>query len=239
MKGNIRRNSRFLKDFQAVDEGGPTSQFISDVCLQLSSLSVMLPIGKDTVSYGKIVLDFSRKELDAANFLPPVVGCEVDFQGTTCTVMLYDDKKSQATLVKSDGEQVPNVDRYQFVITKVPIKLFEEFPCGIFPQRDDSFENTFEFYRGKKVLPTMTKEDVEKKARLYLRAVGRFLLHVMVDGKNPIPSTILPEMLRNGEYSMFPVIIFLITLVSSHIMLLKLSSENVLLVHQTTIRQIL
>ena len=189
---------------QAVDEGGPTSQFISDVCLQLSSLSVMVPIDKDTkYSNPRKNLDGADFNLSGADFLKPVVGCEVEFQQTDCTVMLYDDKESKATLVKSDGEQIPDVDRYKFVIKKVPIKLFEEFPCGLFPRRDDSFEDEIDFLTLKKYSPKMSKEDVEKKARLYLRAVGRFLLHVMVDGKNPIPSSILPEMLRNGEYTLF------------------------------------
>ena len=137
----------------SADDG--ESQFISDVCLQLSSLSVMLPVQKDTFH------DLPRTELNGADFLQPVVGCQVDFQNTICTVMLYDETKLQATLVKSDGEQVPNVDRCNFVITKVPIKIFEEFPYGIFPQHDDSFENAIEFYRNYS--PSMSKEDVGKR----------------------------------------------------------------------------
>lgn len=196
---------------QGVDAGGPTSQFISDVCMQLSSLSVMLPLDKDVSGSIGIVLDSSRKEVRKKDFLVPEIGCEVQYRGHTGTLMSYDTATCKATILKDDGTQSENVSRFKFLVTKVPIKLFEENPCGIFPRRDDYFEGCFDKF--KTYGPQMDLEEIEKKARLYFRALGRFFLHVMADGNNPIPSTVFPEMLRNSEFTTF----LILSLLSFHV----------------------
>ncbi len=180
MKGEVKRmNKKALEEITAVDEGGPTAQFISDFCLQLSSLAVMLELGNDTS-------------------LQPFIGCEVEYKGRCkATIIQYDVQKGTATILTDNREEVENVERHEFIVKKVPIKLFDVYPSGIFPERDDFFHNSFERY--KKYEPRMDTQQIEAKARLYFEAVGRFFLHIMADGRNPIPASAFPEMLRNGE----------------------------------------
>ena len=82
-------------------------------------------------------------------------------------------------------------------MTHIPVELFESKSDGFIPVRDDYFENSL--LKFNKWTPDMTQEDLEARAKLYYRAVGRFLLHVMADGRNPIPTTVLPEFFRNGK----------------------------------------
>lgn len=51
----------------------------------------------------------------------------------------------------------------------------------------------------KKAVRATLEEKVEQLMRLYYRAFGRLILHVIVDSDNALSSKVLPKLLRNGE----------------------------------------
>ena len=203
---NSKNNRKIKLDesdtMQGVDEGGPTSQFISAFCKQLGDLYVMLPIGTD-VKGRENMIDLSRCELKKTAFLQPERGDKVIYNGRKATVKKYYsrniDEFDTADLSFNGGEEeVFQVKRNDFEVKEVAIKLFDQQSSSFVPQRDDYFRNAYD--KVKSYLPKTKPDELEKKAKLYYRAVGRFLLHVMSDGRNPIPSTTMPEFFRNGEF---------------------------------------
>ena len=210
MKGKNNRKIKLDESdtMQGVDEGGPTSQFISEFCKQLGDLYVMLPIGTD-VKGQKNIIDVSRYELEKTDFLQPQRGDKVIYDGRKATVKKYYsrniDELDTADLSFNVGEEeVFQIKRNDFEVKEVAIKLFDQQPSGFVPQRDDFFRNAYD--KVKSYLPKTNPDRLQDKAKLYYRAVGRFLLHVMSDGRNPIPSSAMPEIFRNGEF--VPWIIF-------------------------------
>lgn len=187
---------------QGVDEGGPTSQFISEFCKQLGELYLMLPVETDMYIKGKeILIDISREDFELTSFLQPERGYKVRYKGRQATVTKYykDPKNPTADLnFDDDGEDVFKVERKSFEVIEIAIALFDQQTSGFVPLRDDIFET--EYGRFIKYSPKTDPEELGQKARKYYRAVGRFLLHVMADGRNTIPSTTMPMIFRNGEF---------------------------------------
>jgi hypothetical protein len=188
------------------DEGGPTSQFISMFCMQLCDLSVMLPFDSDTKNTN---IDVSREELkQETDFINPEKGSKVLYKGKYATVInLSKDYCAADIEIDADGEQIFNVERRAFIVEKIPIKLFEQTSGGIVPERDVIFENALMKYRSQKFDPKLDQTELETRGRKYYRAVGRFLLHVMADGRNPIPTTVMPEFYRNGKHFLSRVLV--------------------------------
>ncbi len=183
------------------DEGGPTSQFISDFCMQLGDLHVMMNIGSDVKSSAQ---GEERDCVKIKNFLTPAPekGWLVSYKAHDATIMNYDAKNNTADIFIHDaGVLYPNIHRREFVIKAIPLHLFEEHPTGLLVQRDDYFEDQWERYKEYK--PKDKVERIEAKARKYYRAVGRFLIHVIFDGRNPLPSTVMPVFFQNGKITIF------------------------------------
>jgi hypothetical protein len=182
-----------------VDEGGPTSQFISLFCMQLGDLSVMLPFNSDVK---KTVIDIPREALKAnTDFIKPEKGSKVWYKGKCATVINHSQDYCNADLeFDTDREQILGVERKSFVVAQIPIKLFQETSGGIVPEKDNVFKNVLEKYNSQKFDPQMNEIELQERGRKYYRAVGRFLLHVMADDRNPIPTIVMPELYRNSKY---------------------------------------
>jgi hypothetical protein len=205
-----RKNGRKIlggDQMEGIDEGGPTSQFVSQFCSQLGELYVMLPIKNDT---SKNYVDLSGGNIDPSKFLTPKRGYKVRYQGREATIMRYYSetviKNSPQSLGKlysadlsfNDNDSVEEgVHRHKYQVIEIAIQLYVQQTSGFEPLKDDSFQNEYDVAR--KYEPQITVDDLAKTARKYYRAVGRFLLHVMIDGKNPIPSTTMPLFWRNGK----------------------------------------
>lgn len=197
IKGEKGRKITGLKgdEMEGVDQGGPTSQFISEFCMQLGDLCVYLPIRKDAKNSDEMI-DTSRHELDHKYFLLPKKDDQVFFNDRIAKVKNY--QNEAADLIFEDNcEEVSNVRRADFVVTKIAIPLFDKQTGGLVPQMDVNFQN--EHDKSRPFGPTMDVEAIKEKAKLYYRAVGRFLLHVFADGRNTIPSTVMPALFQNGE----------------------------------------
>jgi hypothetical protein len=174
------------------------SQFISMFCMQLCDLSVMLPFDSDIKN---TLTDYPRETLQDFDFIRPEKGSKVLYEGRYATIINHSSDYRNADLeIDADGEQVFGVERKAFVIEKIPIKLFQQTPGGIVPERDNIFENALIKYRSQKFDPKLNITELQERAKQYYRAVGRFLLHVMADGSNPIPTTVMPEFYRNGKH---------------------------------------
>eukprot|EP00551_Chaetoceros_affinis_P008906 CAMPEP_0203668946 /NCGR_PEP_ID=MMETSP0090-20130426/5430_1 /ASSEMBLY_ACC=CAM_ASM_001088 /TAXON_ID=426623 /ORGANISM="Chaetoceros affinis, Strain CCMP159" /LENGTH=945 /DNA_ID=CAMNT_0050533503 /DNA_START=144 /DNA_END=2981 /DNA_ORIENTATION=- len=192
---NIGIRSRKMRtELKAVDEGGPTSQFISEFCMQLGDLSVMLPFESE--------VKYNVNNVDGANdwksdLLVPLKGSKVMYKKIIMTVTNYSEETGKADLSDGDGTEYFRVQRKDFKVKTIPIKIFESTPSGCIPENDAFFSNHYDMYVAKKFTPEIEKTEFEEKARLYFRAIGRFLLHVIYDGKNPIPTSVMPELYRN------------------------------------------
>ena len=160
----------------------------------------MVPFNNDIKSN---YVAISRDEMDEHFFLKPEKGSKVSYNGKPAAVTKIPDIKNKSdkefTLVYDDGEEVFQVKRQDFQVKEMPMRLFEQRTIGFIPQREDYFENVFLKYGNDKVHPNMSLEEVQERAKKYYRAIGRFLLHVISDGCNPIPATVMPEFFRNGE----------------------------------------
>lgn len=182
------------------DEGGPTSQFISDFCMQLGDLCIMMKIRSDVNSsaQGK-----KRDCLCIGDFLTPEKGWLVSYLTHDATIIKYNPENNTADMVTHDGVLLPDIDRRDFVIKAIPVNLFEEHPTGLVVPHDDHFENYYYMISHRGYKPKDNLEQIEAKARKYYRAVGRFIIHVIVDGRNPLPSTVMPAFFQNGKITVF------------------------------------
>ena len=150
IKGKNNRNIKLDEGdtMQGVDEGGPTSQFISEFCKQLGDLYVMLPIGTD-VKGGQDMIDVLRQELKKTEFLQPQRGDKVIYKGRKATIKKYysrhKDELDTADLSFNGGEEEElKIERKDFKVIEVAIKLFDQQSSGFVLQRDDFFRNTYD-----------------------------------------------------------------------------------------------
>ena len=185
------------KKLVAIDEGGPTSQFIFEFCMQLSELSIMLPFISDV----KNNVEGFRGDLEwKTHLLIPEKGSKVDYKGKLLTVSDYSKVTGKTDLISEDGTRFPQIERKEFIIKAIAVKMFDTRKCGSIPQKDDFFSDSYDMYIARKYTLGMEKKQFEENAKLSFRAIGRFLLHVIHDGKNAIPTTVMPELYRNSKY---------------------------------------
>ena len=206
IKGQTEEQNNNMK---AVDEGGPTSQFISDLCMQLNELSVVVNFDINSKEKSN---HLSYDDYDIyTDLLVPTRGSKVRHSRRRGTVVdvLKDKEGSQRNktsvmydIVLEDRKEHYIVKRSEFMVTGVPLKIFEMTPSGLAVVEDDFFLKSFAMFKSQNYQPCVELNVIEDQARRYYRAVGRFLFHVISHGKDPIPTFVMPEFYRNGEYFM-------------------------------------
>ena len=179
---------------EGIDEGGPTSQFITEFCMQLGDLSVMIPID-DEIKKGSR----AKNQKNGEDYIVPAEGWKVEYLGRAATISKFDIFSKTADLFDDEGNLIKNgVSRADFIVKAIAIKLFDKQASGLVPQTNNYLEQEFE--NAKRFVCFLVSDDqYYATVKKYYRAVGRFLLHVISDGRNPIPSTVMPEFFQNGE----------------------------------------
>lgn len=189
----------------AEDEGGPSRHFIEEFCKQMGGLALLVPISTDvakehlTVESGwdVKVKDSGKKatiqrEAVTEKKHKPAGSNKSDKANAEWWVKYHDDHREQ------------KLKRSSFVVEKYPIKLFNDCidrgSSSYFPVRDDHFKTQLVEHIGK-YDPETSLEELIKKAKDYYRAIGRVMLHILVDAEYTLSSTVMPELLRNGKWT--------------------------------------
>ena len=250
----IKANRKYVKDLSAVDEGGPTREFLNTFFSQVEDLVVYLPVRDD-----KIPLSSELFDQDECEYMTPKIGWKVEEpnEKKNGRVLKYNPNTNIATIAFSDHEI--EMRREDFKIIGIPIRLFEAGTC--LPCRDHTFQvnrskndvesksyilekykkklrnegfTTLEIFnritkftaeQAKNLSLQITSEisriddqlwrllskydrkvvraDLEKEVgammRLFYRAFGRLILHVIFDGDNVLSPKLLSKFLRNGK----------------------------------------
>ena len=185
---------------EGIDQGGPTSQFITEFCMQLGDLSVVINIDSEIKKGSRKKNDSElNKFKNGEDYIVPAEGWKVEYLGRAATISKFDIFSKTADLFDDEGNLIKNgVSRADFIVKAIAIKLFDKQASGLVPQTDNYLEQ--EFDNAKRFVGFLVSDDqYYATVKKYYRAVGRFLLHVISDGRNPIPSTVMPEFFQNGE----------------------------------------
>jgi hypothetical protein len=250
----IKTNKRSVKDLSAVDEGGPTREFLNTFFCQIEDLVVYLPVRED-----KMPLSSELFGQDEYEYMTPKIGWKIEDHNEKKKgrVLKYNPSTNITTIAFSDHEV--EMRREDFKIIGIPIRLFEADTC--LPCRDHTFQvnrskndvesksyilekykkklrsegfTTLEIFnritkftteQAKNLSLQITSEisriddqlwrmlskydknvvrvDLEKEVgammRLFYRAFGRLILHIIFDGDNVLSPKILSKFLRNGK----------------------------------------
>jgi len=172
--------SKHTNDYQAVDEGGPTSQFLSEFWNQMGDLGVKFNV-KNTYEITLVVGD--------------IVKYKKDFVSVTRIWKHGEEDRFRIRSVGGDEEQIDDVTREELVLEFGRIKLFEREDECFIPVTDEKLENDYDKF--SKYRPTMTFEQIKAKAKVFYRAIGRVMFHCVSDGKNSIAGNALPSLYKN------------------------------------------
>ena len=198
-------------DLEAVDEGGPTREFISQVCKQMGSLCISVPCKK----YMKV-----PKSLPIGTKVRVYRGgTKIDIgSGYEGIISKREQKHGVYTYEVTGDTFVENSVRGEDLDVLVfNIALFETHSAGVVPVTDEKLQNEVEILFQSNtdfdIEARNAKEDILDIAKKYYRAIGRIMCHCMVswsDDKDlsfeekkmfhfKIASEALPSFFRNGE----------------------------------------
>ena len=199
------------EDLEAVDEGGPTREFISQVCKQIGSLCISIPCKKymkapKPLPIGtKVMVYRGATELDIGSGYEGIISKRVQEHG----VYTYE--------VTGDTFVEKSVRRGDLDVLLFNIELFETHSAGVVPVTDEKLQNEvemlFQSSKDDNIEAENAKEDIIDIAKKYYRAIGRIMCHCMVSWSNDktlsfdekkmfnfkIASEALPSFFRNGE----------------------------------------
>ena len=129
---------------------------------------------------------------------------EVKVSGNKAKIQRNADPSTCKWWVKYYNDQrEERLERNKFTVKEYPVKLFNDVLKGdsesssYFPVRDDHFETAMSIIDAYG--HNFSLEELKEKAKCYYRAIGRVMLHILVDSEYTLSSTVMPELLRNGK----------------------------------------
>jgi len=179
----VSARTKIKKEITAIDKGGPTKALVSAFCLQLRDLCIHVAIMDD-----EKIMDppkFSRVRIGSATLgiiAPGIIVATPSNNDNMYTIQV--------------GEEKIRLSRDQFTVHEIAFSLFDCIASSyLVPSRDFLFESNFERF-----VENRSEYDLDyllEKAKVYYRAVGRFMAHVIFDGNLTLSNIVLPELLRN------------------------------------------
>jgi len=181
------------KSEKALDEGGPTREFFSQVFRQMGDLTVMVGVtDKYREKYGLSVGDSVRFRSEVENKLGLIVK----------KIVNGNDGGPPETyqILCRDGEDVMYATQENIELRQKPIKLFESTDEGFIPVKNemiiDNIDRFQQFDNSSEKKKKKRKEDIIERVQVYYRAIGRIMLHCLATN-HPISSAAMPRFFQN------------------------------------------